>query len=85
MAPIARRSNGDNPEDVTDQGLVTAELHRYDDANGRRSRASIASGTDVKGRAKGFASVPGFVGDSKDSSQRLQAEKKALSCVGNFS
>jgi hypothetical protein len=28
----------------------------------RRSRVSIASGTDVKGRAKGFASVPGFVG-----------------------
>ena len=48
--------------DVTGQGLVTAETLRYHDANGRRSRASIASGMDVKGRAKGFASVPGCAG-----------------------
>jgi hypothetical protein len=84
MAALSHCYDGDNPEDVTDWRLVTAESPRYDDANGRRSRASIASGMDVKGRAKGFASVPGFVGDSKNSSQRLQADKEPLSCVGNF-
>jgi hypothetical protein len=48
--------------DVTGQGLVIADLLRYHDANSRWTRVSIASGMDVKGRAKGFASVPGFVG-----------------------
>jgi hypothetical protein len=67
MASLPHCDDGDNPEDVTDWRLVTAESHRYDDANGRRSRASIASGMDVKGRAKGFASVPGFVGVSGES------------------
>ena len=67
------------------RGLVNADPLRYHDANDPAFPGTIASGMDVKGRAKGFASVPGFVGDSKDSSQRLQADKEALSCVGNFS
>ena len=62
MASLPRSYDGDNPEDVTGLGLVTAEPHRNDGANSPAFPASIASGMDVKGRAKGFASVPGFVG-----------------------
>jgi hypothetical protein len=63
------------------RGVAITDALRYHDANDPAFPGTIASGMHAKGRAKGFASVPGFVGFWSDPRRRGQGSEPGFDCV----